>query len=394
MVPRACEGCRIRKIRCDRSIPCSNCRTSEITCQSAHISSNSHPKPDRVTQLTEALLPDKFIISILKSFKVRTPIFLTSEYDLKSQLARCEYNVNSGLESYDVLAVPAFENVLALTMGIIKAQEEAKLLLCSTLICAAAGHCRMLGYHRETTYQNDRTGRAESMRRLFWTVYVFDKNISLLSGQSSCLRDSDIDASYPSPLVKPDLRPWDESFILGIKLAQLQGQIYDNLYSVSALRSALDDRKQSVGGLVPAMRQLRIELENIDGKHAANPQIFELSRKHWDVMYYSTLTSLLRASSIPGPGAEINSQCFEAARLSLQSHIQCFSGYHSTGFLTDADYSNWVLHFSSFTPFIVIFLHAIAGTCAEDVQLLDDLSDICTACERSGSIAVFRYRDV
>ena len=43
---------------------------------------------------------------------------LCKEYDLESYLAKCEQNLNSGLESYDVLAVPSFENIFALTMGV------------------------------------------------------------------------------------------------------------------------------------------------------------------------------------------------------------------------------------------------------------------------------------
>ncbi|PGH08262.1 hypothetical protein AJ79_06048 [Helicocarpus griseus UAMH5409] len=32
---RACDNCRIRKIKCDRGSPCSNCRTSESTCRTS-----------------------------------------------------------------------------------------------------------------------------------------------------------------------------------------------------------------------------------------------------------------------------------------------------------------------------------------------------------------------
>ncbi|KAH7068951.1 hypothetical protein BKA63DRAFT_98342 [Paraphoma chrysanthemicola] len=31
-VPRACRNCRVRKIKCDRRMPCSNCVTTNITC--------------------------------------------------------------------------------------------------------------------------------------------------------------------------------------------------------------------------------------------------------------------------------------------------------------------------------------------------------------------------
>ncbi|PHH88125.1 hypothetical protein CDD83_7945 [Cordyceps sp. RAO-2017] len=34
VIPRACQNCRLRKIRCNRETPCSNCLTSNIACQS------------------------------------------------------------------------------------------------------------------------------------------------------------------------------------------------------------------------------------------------------------------------------------------------------------------------------------------------------------------------
>lgn len=120
-------------------------------------------------------------------------------------------------------------------------------------------------------------------------------------------------------------------------------------------------------------------------------EIFELSNKTWDVLHYSTLTSLLRAGSTATNGGEIGPECFEAARLSLESHLQCFPGYSDSDVLTVADYANWfvnchpnanpsqkadlyrVLLYSSFTPFVVIFLHAIAATSMEDVKLLEEV---------------------
>jgi hypothetical protein len=145
----------------------------------------------------------------------------------------------------------------------IKAQEEPKPLLCATLISAAANQCQRLGYHRESTYQNDETGKRDHMRRLFWTVYVFDKNMSLLQGQSSHLQDFEIDAQHPVLSDDVTARPWDESFIVAIKLARIQGQIYNNLYSTLALKSSSSDRLVAVNSLESAMRELRLVLEQV-----------------------------------------------------------------------------------------------------------------------------------
>ncbi|CZT49822.1 uncharacterized protein RSE6_10715 [Rhynchosporium secalis] len=35
LIPKACENCKIRKIRCDKSSPCSSCRTAKLPCRVA-----------------------------------------------------------------------------------------------------------------------------------------------------------------------------------------------------------------------------------------------------------------------------------------------------------------------------------------------------------------------
>lgn len=136
-------------------------------------------------------------------------------------------------------------------------------MLCSSLISMAVSHCQVLGYHRERTYQNGRTRNAEAMRRLFWTLYVFDKNMSLLWGRASCFQDLEIDAKYPALPADPALRPWDESFLVAIKLGKLQGQIYNSLYSVSALKMGRVERTCHINELTGSMRCLQEELEHV-----------------------------------------------------------------------------------------------------------------------------------
>jgi hypothetical protein len=147
---------------------------------------------------------------------------------------------------------------------VIKSQDKAKPLLCCTFISAAASHCQMLGYHREFTYQNDRTGNAENTRRLFWTVYVFDKNMSLLLGRGSNIQDFEIDCRHPAFSTNPAFRPWDESFIMGIKLAKLQGQIYDRFYSAAALNLGSSDSVQHINELAASLEQWHAELEQVN----------------------------------------------------------------------------------------------------------------------------------
>ncbi|KAI0468819.1 hypothetical protein F4859DRAFT_488915 [Xylaria cf. heliscus] len=295
------------------------------------------------------------------------------EYDLKTYVNNCGHNFNIGVETYDVLAVPSFENILSLTMGIIKAQNEAKLFLACTLASAAASHCHILGYHREKLYQNDHNEVSLTKRRLFWTIYVFDKNMSLLLGRSSNFKDIEIDVRYPSLSADKGRKPWDEWFHLAIRLSKVQGEIYDRLYSPTGLQIDARERRRHIDSLEVILHHWRTDLEQIDSTCVNYPQVFSLSRVHWDIMYYSTLTCLLRASATPLHGGEISSQCFQAARLSLKSHLCCFSKYTSSPYLSDEDFASWVLHTSSFTPFIVLFLHAIATSSVDDLDLLDEV---------------------
>lgn len=43
---------------------------------------------------------------------------LCQKFDMKKYLAQCEQLFVAASESYDILAVPSFENILALTFGV------------------------------------------------------------------------------------------------------------------------------------------------------------------------------------------------------------------------------------------------------------------------------------
>ncbi|KAM0188842.1 hypothetical protein ACHAPI_010353 [Fusarium lateritium] len=298
---------------------------------------------------------------------------LGQEHDLKELKVRAERNFDLGLETFEILTVPSFENVIVITTAVLKIQNESKPVLSRALINAGLCHCQMLGYHREITLQKDKSGFAENKRRLFWTLYVYDKTNSLHLGNASRVQDFEIDVNYPTLPEDPAERPWIELFHLAIKLGRIQGLIFDKLYSVAGLRSPAMKRRQEIDALIVDMHQWRNALDQIDGSRVYYTKIYELSQTHWDIMYYATLTTLLRAPAMPGVGTDMTSQCFQAARLALQSHLRAFSGYGGQKMYSKADYIDWALHNSSFTPFVVIFLHSIAAASLEDVNLLEQI---------------------
>lgn len=55
---QACDSCRFRKVRCDRSVPCRNCREASLECQYRHAVRRRGPKRGtgrRLTQLRQGL---------------------------------------------------------------------------------------------------------------------------------------------------------------------------------------------------------------------------------------------------------------------------------------------------------------------------------------------------
>lgn len=145
----------------------------------------------------------------------------------------------------------------------LKAQGEGKPYLYWNLVSAAVTHCQSLGYHRETTYLNIPSGQAENVRRLFWTVYAFDKNMSLVLGRVSNMQSVEIDTRHPTVSSDPALRSWDESFIQGIKLADLQGRIFTGLYSSVTMARDSSERAQLINDLAVAMENWNNELKQV-----------------------------------------------------------------------------------------------------------------------------------
>lgn len=81
--------------------------------------------------------------------------------------------------------------------------------------------------------------------------------ISLLLGRASNLQDIEIDTPYPIVSTDPARKAWDENFLMAIQMAQIQGRIYDRLYSPAALVGPPDQRAQVLDELVNAMKAWR-----------------------------------------------------------------------------------------------------------------------------------------
>ena len=106
------------------------------------------------------------------------------------------------------------------------------------------------------------------------------------------------------------------------------------------------------------------------------PAFFFLVYGAFDVVYYSVVTTMHRAATPSTTSVEITSACYEAAKKGLQAHLHFFPAFKPYG---DAEilasYVAWVLLYASWTPLIVVFLHAIASSSNEDVRLLEETAE-------------------
>ncbi|KAL2848824.1 hypothetical protein BJY01DRAFT_211395 [Aspergillus pseudoustus] len=312
---------------------------------------------------------------------------LRQRFNLKDLTWECERRLDTFLETYNVLGVPSFGNILALTLGVIKAQNQSKPLQACTLVSAAASHCQTLGYNHDSTH-----GNSSNSRRLFWSVYMLEKQLSFYFQRASVIQDFDIDTAYPVCASKYPAQPRDELFFKEIELAKVQSQIYQEAFSKESLRLSHSERDKRIGKLAMDL-QFRFSrlVPVVQTYNLENLRLFNVAQETWETKYHSTFTTLLRAPP-PSPPSDrdtrndmskpetnpgqthIRPECFKTAREALQSYLRCSRTHQYALDNLDlpessevkmereiGEFPDWTLLSALLTPFIVIALHTIAS---------------------------------
>ncbi|KAL2788725.1 hypothetical protein BJX66DRAFT_308400 [Aspergillus keveii] len=311
---------------------------------------------------------------------------LTQKFDLKDLASKCERCFDTLLETYSVLGVPSFGNILALTLGTLKAQNQCKPLQACTLISAAATHCQTLGYNHDSTHEN-----SSNSRRLFWSVYMLEKQFSFFFGRASVMQDCDIDTAYPIYAPKSPGRPRDELFINEVKLAKIQGRIWKEAFSKESLALSHSEREKRIERLAMDLQFWYARLAVPSTYEPESLHLFNVAVEAWETKYHSTFTALLRApaaaqtsndedrmswlerhitstaTSQSSGQMHIKPECFKTACDALQSYLKCMRTYQKVldyrPVPPEAEagvYSDWPLLSTLLTPFIAITLHSIA----------------------------------
>jgi hypothetical protein len=145
-----------------------------------------------------------------------------------------------------------------------KAQEDARPALCWTLLSAGARLCLLLGYHRKDVLDSDTPELADRKRRAFWMIYMMDKIFSLSLGRVSNFPDYDIDAVIFTASKIREHRPWDIVYIGTIRLGQILGQVYDEVYSTKARRKSPEMKSRTIEDLSSTLSHWHHEFKKVN----------------------------------------------------------------------------------------------------------------------------------
>lgn len=254
------------------------------------------------------------------------------------------------------------------------AQELARPGLVFSLISFACKEAQAIGLQRDCDNNLSLSVPERRDRKIaFWGLYVLDKSMSLTFGRVFSLPDFDIDVSYPedSCIWWPSLKAW-------IYLAEVQGQIFQELYSAKGLRIDSTTRRATIQNLDLKLRKWWIDHgENAfsDCGEGWGTQL-EYATLELEFNYRNTLVMLHRSSHV-GRTESPDSVCIVEARYAINSIKTAIA---DTPALADNPMLLWLVHFYPFASFFTLFSHAIerpaASGISEDLDLMEYMVEL------------------
>ncbi|PWY79718.1 fungal-specific transcription factor domain protein [Aspergillus heteromorphus CBS 117.55] len=299
-------------------------------------------------------------------------------------LKLCQVNLETALANLSLLMPAKIENIEALALGAVYAIEMSKPSFALTLTSSAVRLCQTLGYHRFVALKDEKDARGNA---LFWTVYCFDRAVSLRLGRASTIQDYDISSPEIMDLTAV-AEPYRTIYPLWIQLARIQGKVYELLYSPTALAQPENQRASHARQLASEMQRTVMQpFEKI-----AFPQeisiIDDVFFRSDKVARLSVLALIYRAIPPQGAQGTFIPECIDTAREALEVHEKCMADVKEMNEHIKIAYFHWTILYAPFVPFIVIFCQAIALSSWDDLARLEDfVASLQPNCFLSESIA-------
>ncbi|ORY11063.1 fungal-specific transcription factor domain-domain-containing protein [Clohesyomyces aquaticus] len=352
--------------------------------------------------------------------------------------AQCRVHMETAMSKLDLFLPASYENILALLLAASYAVEMCKPSVCWSLNSAAANLCQHLGYHRIETMKDDTLDERAAKIQLFWFIYVLDKTLSLRLGRASSIQDWDMSLPFPGTTESPNSLYTElagvDIQVYWIKVAQIQGQSYERLFSPAAFLKTEDERAKTAAELVHALNKAwldRGEASVLDFTSLPRESVTDLPKKpqkpnqteypssrtrapgnvptqsqismgrdpnavsyflgtglgnigdifyHADVVMHYSVMSLIQRAVSPD-NVTFNQDCLESARAALVSHQRCSTRFNIKGNeYMWAGYLHWSVLQAPFTPFIVIFCNVITNCDPNDLSSLSDFVHSLESC--------------
>ncbi|OAA80573.1 C6 transcription factor [Akanthomyces lecanii RCEF 1005] len=286
-------------------------------------------------------------------------------------------NFNCGVEDAGIITIASYENALTLCLAAYYAHTLGDIVRHQAVVSAAARHCLQLGYHRNDKGQLP-PEESHKRRLLFWHVYISELGLTLRLGRAAVIQEFDVDVPQLNVSSDPRQAVWDESLRSFTRFSSIQSRIYCKIYSpgaIATLAAKPAKRPARVAKFAAELNEWYMEWNQINSADAYYPMVHQHTFMAVEVIYYSVLTLLHRGSTDSNSPSDISPECFAAARQGLQTHLRIFPAVLAQGPGTVSYYGVWIFMYSSFTPYVVTFLHSIANTDTNDLQLLKNVLD-------------------
>ncbi|CAH0024442.1 unnamed protein product [Clonostachys rhizophaga] len=298
----------------------------------------------------------------------------------------CAGNLRTAINSLGLLVSTCDESIEALLVGVSYAIEISRPSLAWRMSSTAAQICQELGYHSLYPKRTERDGHKIN-HELLGALYILDKGLALRLGRPSALPDQDIVGTSSDTVVDMgDL--WQAIKHIWVQHAQIQGRIYDQLYSRQALLATPAERVRSAVNLAEAtqrsLRQLMALAERPENAvHGSTNEDFGSGTGRRTlilaevVCHLSTLTLIYRSiresprsSSVDAPPS---SEYIETARAAFRYHEELMVLFKGR-LETQAYYIHWTLLFTPFTPLLIVFCHVFESLDPDDLHMLQNFT--------------------
>ncbi|KAG7077591.1 C6 transcription factor [Colletotrichum scovillei] len=230
-------------------------------------------------------------------------------------------------------------------------------------------------------------------------VYFADRGLTLTQGKAPVIQDIDVDVEPFEIIQTPERKPWDTSFSAFIEFGRIQCKIYEKLYSPAASRSTGEERRAVAAHLAKRLATWYESWRSVDYSLAYRVELFQFTFDALEVVYYSILTLIHRGASSSNAASAITEECFEAARKGLTAHATAYPRSASGGYASLFTYAVWTQLYSSYTPYIITFLHCIRNSDDQDLNLMrssleisERLSGLVESCKKQYELCRALYR--